>query len=206
MSSAPRPRVVASVAGLAVLALGAGFFFLTRGQESSSAAPVTAQELVKRAAAKRNTPARTAPKPAAKRPVRAAAKPQHGPGEGARGSREVPPTQKRMPKVVTKDGLPSSIASALQSREVVVVSLYAPNLPLDDMALQEARTGAAAVGAGFVALNVLNESQARPLAELLGTLEDPAVLVFKRPGDVYLRLPGFADQQTVAQAAANAAL
>jgi hypothetical protein len=194
MSSAPRPRVVASVAGLAVLALGAGFFFLTRGQESSSAAPVTAQELVRRAAAKRNTPA-------AKRPVRAAPKP-------VRPAKTVPrkPVRKVVPKVVTKEGLPSSIASALQRREVVVVSLYAPNLALDDMALQEARAGAAAVDAGFVALNVLNESQSRPLAQLFGTLEDPAVLVFKRPGDVILRLPGFADQQTVAQAAANAAL
>lgn len=191
MSSAPRPRVVASVAGLAALALGAGFFFLTRGQESSTASPVTAQQLVQRAAAKRKTAPKATPKP-----VRT---PKKAPAPRK-------PVRKPAPKVVTKDGLPSSIASALQRREVVVVSLYAPNLPLDDMALQEARAGASAVGAGFVALNVLNESQARPLAELLGSLEDPAVLVFKRPGDVFLRLTGYADQQTVAQAAANAAL
>ncbi|HYZ18575.1 MAG TPA: PASTA domain-containing protein [Gaiellaceae bacterium] len=37
-------------------------------------------------------------KPAAKRPVRAGAKRQHGPGEGARGNREVPPTRKNVPK------------------------------------------------------------------------------------------------------------
>jgi hypothetical protein len=179
------------VAGLAALALGAGFFFLTRGQESSTASPVTAQQLVQRAAAKRKTAPKATPKP-----VRT---PKKAPAPRK-------PVRKPAPKVVTKDGLPSSIASALQRREVVVVSLYAPNLPLDDMALQEARAGASAVGAGFVALNVLNESQARPLAELLGSLEDPAVLVFKRPGDVFLRLTGYADQQTVAQAAANAAL
>jgi hypothetical protein len=187
MSSAPRPRVVAAVAGLAVLALGAGFFFLTRGQESSTAAPVTAQELVQRAAAKRKTPARVAPK--AKRTPKPAA------------------ARRPMPKpkpAVAPNGLPSAISSALHRNEVVVVSLYAPDLPLDDIALQEARAGAAAAGAGFVALNVLNESQARPLAQKLGVLEDPAVLVFKGEGDLFVRLTGFADQQTVAQAATNA--
>jgi hypothetical protein len=186
MSSAPRLRVVAAVAGLAVLALGAGFFFLTRGQESSTAAPVTAQELVQRAAAKRGAPANVAPK-AVRAPKRTT-------------------VRKPAPKPVAPNGLPSSIASALQGNEVVVVSLYAPDLPLDDMALQEARAGATAAGAGFVALNVLNESQSRPLAEKLGLLEDPAVLVFKGGGDLFVRLTGFADQQTVAQAATNAGL
>ena len=186
MSSAPRLRVVAAVAGLAVLALGAGFFLLTRGQESSTAAPVTAQELVQRAAAKRKAPAKAAPK-AVRTPKRTAAR-------------------KPAPKPVNPNGLPSSIASALGRNDVVVVSLYAPDLPLDDMALQEARAGAAAAGAGFVALNVLNESQSRPLAQKLGLLEDPAVLVFEGEGDLFVRLTGFADQQTVAQAATNAGL
>lgn len=190
MSSAPRLRVVAAVAGLAVLALGAGFFFLTRGQESSTAAPVTAQELVQRAAAKRGAPAKVAPK-AVRAPKRTTVR---------------KPAPKPAPKPVAPNGLPSSIASALQWNEVVVVSLYAPDLPLDDMALQEARAGATAAGAGFVALNVLNESQSRPLAEKLGLLEDPAVLVFKGGGDLFVRLTGFADQQTVAQAATNAGL
>lgn len=189
MSSAPRLRVVASVAGLAVLALGAGFFFLTRGQESSTASPLTAQELVKRAAAKR-APAKVAPK-AVRTPKRAPAR---------------KPTPKPAPKPAVQNGLPSSIAAALQRNEVVVVSLYAPDLPLDDLALQEARAGAAAAGAGFVALNVLNESQSRPLAQKLGLLEDPAVLVFKGQGDLFVRLTGFADKQTVAQAATNAGL
>jgi hypothetical protein len=183
MSSTPRLRVVASVAGLALLALGAGFFVLTRGQESSTAAPaLSAEELRQRAAAKGNTKA-VKPKVARKKP--AARKPAPQPAA---------------------NGLPSSVASALQRRGVVVVALYAPNLPLDDMALQEARAGAAAAGAGFVPLNVLNESQARPLTELLGVLEDPSVLVFRRPGEMFLRLTGFADQQTVAQAARNARL
>lgn len=182
------------MAGLAVLALGAGFFFLTRGQESSTAAPnLSAQALVERARAKGNTSQK-----AAKKPVRSAAKPK----AAAR------PKPKRKPKATraATNGLPSSVAAALRHSRVVVVSLYAPDLPLDDMALREARAGAASVGAEFVALNVLNESQSRPLTEKLGLLEDPGVLVFKRPGDLFVRLTGFADQQTVAQAARNAAL
>ncbi len=73
------------------------------------------------------------------------------------------------------------------------------------MSVAEARAGASAAGVGFVALNVNQESQSRPLTKLLGVLEDPGVLVFRRPGDVFLRLSGYADQQTVAQAARNAA-
>lgn len=190
MSSAPRVRVVALAAGLAVLALGAGFFVLTRGQESSTAAPqLSAQALVKRAAAKRKAAGKTAPKSKPSAPKHTLA-----------------PTPKRAPKPVETNGLPSSIASALERQEVVVVTLYAPDVPLDDMALREARAGAASVGAGFVALNVLNESQSKPLTELLGLLEDPAVLVFRRPDKLVLRISGYADQQSVAQAARNAAL
>jgi hypothetical protein len=194
MSSAPRPRVVAPVAGLAVLALGAGYFFLTRGQESSTAAPkLSPQALVQRAHAKGNTSRKAAKKPA--RP--AAPKPKAKVATRPKPKPAAPPNP---------NGLPTSVAAALIRSNVVVVSLYAPDLPLDDMALREARAGAASVGAGFVALNVLNESQSRPLTEKLGLLEDPAVLVFKRPGEVFVRLTGFADQQTVAQAARNAAL
>lgn len=188
MSSSPRLSVVAPAAGLCVLALGAGFFFMSGGQEASQASPgLTSQQLVQRAAAKRKAvPAkRAAPKPAARK---IAAKPKP----------KVDPT--------LAPGLPSSVAAAFSGRKVVVVSLYAPDVPLDEMAVAEARAGAAAAGAGFVALSVVNESQARPLTKLLGVLEDPGVLVFKRPGELFLRVSGFADEQTVAQAARNAGL
>ena len=59
-------------------------------------------------------------------------------------------------------------------------------------------------GAGFVALNVLEEKTAKPLLDELGTLEDPSLLVVKRPGEIALRMSGFVDRDTVAQAAANA--
>ena len=38
----------------------------------------------------------------------------------------------------------------------------------------------------------------------LGVLPDPALLVFRRPGDLVFRVNGFADRATVAQAAVNA--
>ena len=74
------------------------------------------------------------------------------------------------------------------------------------MAMREARAGAAAAGVGFVALNVLNESQSRPLTRQLGVLEDPAVLVYRRPSELVVRFSGFADKQTILQAARNAGL
>jgi hypothetical protein len=176
------------VAGLCVLALGAGFFFMSRGQESSQAATgLSTQQLVQRAAAKRKT---VSTKKAA---VKTTAP-----------KRSVKPKPTRIDRTLNA-GLPSTISSAFWGRKVVVVALHAPDVPLDQMAVAEARAGASAAGVGFVALNVLHESQARPLTKLLGVLEDPAVLVFRRPGDLFLRLSGYADQQTVAQAARNAA-
>jgi hypothetical protein len=190
MSSSPRLSVVAPAAGLCVLALGAGFFFMSRGQESSQAATgLSTQQLVQRAAAKRKTV--STKKAAAKTtaPKRSAA----------------PKPKPRIDRTLNA-GLPSTISAAFWGRKVVVVALYAPDVPLDEMAVAEARAGASAAGVGFVALNVLQESQGRPLTKLLGVLEDPGVLVFRRPGDLFLRLSGYADQQTVAQAARNAAL
>jgi hypothetical protein len=190
MSSSPRLTVVAPAAGLCVLALGAGFFFMSRGQESSQAATgLSAQQLVQRAAANRK--ATVSPKKAAAKTT------------APKRSVAPKPKPKRIDRTLNA-GLPSTISSAFWGRKVVVVALYAPDVPLDQMAVAEARAGASAAGVGFVALNVLHESQARPLTKLLGVLEDPGVLVFRRPGDLFLRLSGYADQQTVAQAAKNA--
>jgi thiol:disulfide interchange protein len=183
MSSTPRVRVLGIAAGLAVLALAAGFLLLSRGQASSSAATThTVIPLSKRAPAKAKKHA-AKPKPAPRKPP--AKKPK--------------PTE-------SKNGLPGALAAALTRNQVVVVSLYAPDVALDDTAMREARAGAAAAGVGFVALDVLNESQSRPLTKLLGVLEDPTVLVFRRPDKLVVRLTGFADMQTVLQAARNAGL
>jgi hypothetical protein len=183
MSSTPRFRVIGLAAGLAALALAAGFFVLSRGQASSSAAvPHKVVPLSKRA----KTKVKRAAKPAARKPA------AHKPAA---------------PKpAVAENGLPSALASALLRDRVVVVSLFAPNVELDDVAMREAKAGAADAGVGFVAVNVLEESQSRPLTKLLGVLEDPAVLVFRSPSELVTRFSGFADKQTVFQAARNAGL
>jgi hypothetical protein len=111
------------------------------------------------------------------------------------------------------DGMPSALALALRSRSVVVVSLYTPDSSVDAMATEEARHGALAADAAFVAFNVADEKVVSPLSSVLTgaptpadrVLDGPAVLVFVRPNSLFVRLNGFADRDTVAQAAANAA-
>ena len=111
--------------------------------------------------------------------------------------------EKRGP--VAPNGLPWSIADALKKHEVVVVSLVAPQPAVDALSAAEAGAGAKLARAGFVRVNVFSQAQARPLVEKLGVLKNPSVLVFNRSGELRVRLDGFADRQTVAQAAANAA-
>jgi hypothetical protein len=111
------------------------------------------------------------------------------------------------------DGMPGSLALALRAHSVVVVSLYIPGASVDTMATEEARHGAALAGAGFVSFNVADEKVVSPLSSLLTgaatpadrVLDGPAVLVFERPKTLFVRFNGFADRDTVAQAAANAA-
>jgi hypothetical protein len=105
---------------------------------------------------------------------------------------------------VDANGLPRVLSTALAGNRVVVVGLHDPDSALDQMALAEARSGARAAGAGFVAINVFAEAQSRPLLQLLGALENPGILVYRRPDVLFARMSGFADSETVAQAAANA--
>ena len=82
--------------------------------------------------------------------------------------------------------MPSALALALRSHSVVVVSLYTPDSSVDAMATDEARHGALAAHAGFVAFNVADEKIVSPLSSLLTgaptpadrVLDGPAVLVF----------------------------
>lgn len=114
------------------------------------------------------------------------------------------PTEAPKGDPVDANGLPLVLAQALRKHPVTVVALYDPSSAIDEMALAEARAGAAAVKAGFLALNIRNEPQVRPLAQLLGVLESPSVLVYERPNTLFVRLNGFSDRETVAQAAVNA--
>src|SRR5262245_42770703 len=107
--------------------------------------------------------------------------------------------------VALKAGLPAPLARALGRHGVVVVSLYNPYSEVDGIAFAEARAGASLAGAGFVPLNVLSRAQVGKLTEMLGVLPDPGVLVYTRPSTLSIRLGGFSDKETVAQAAHTAA-
>lgn len=114
------------------------------------------------------------------------------------------PVAKPAAEPAKDDGLPKVLSAALAKNRVVVVGLYDPESAVDRISLEEARAGAKDVGAGFVAINVFAEAQSRPLVELLGALENPGILVYRKPNTLFARISGFADSETVAQAAANA--
>ena len=186
-----RVRMFAAAGLVAVLALAGGLLFLSRGQSATPAAVKQIKPLhpVKH---HRHAPARAKTKTKATTKHRVAA-------------------AKKLPAVI--DGMPAALALALRSNSVVVVALYAPDSSVDAMARDETRQGAAAAGAGFVALDVSNEKVAAPLTSLLTggataadrVLDDPAVLVFQAPRTLFVRLNGWTDRDTVAQAATNAA-
>jgi hypothetical protein len=179
-----RARIFAAAGVTAVIALGAGFLLLGHGSSAPAAVPtIKPLHPVKHHV-------RQAPK---QKPKQVAAK-----------------KKRSTPSVI--DGMPASLALALRTNPVVVVSLYAPKSSVDQFALDEARQGASSAGAGFVALNVADEKVAAPLTSLLTggataadrVLDDPAVLVFQAPRTLFVRLNGYNDRETVAQAATNA--
>jgi hypothetical protein len=108
-------------------------------------------------------------------------------------------------KAARAAGLPEAVAQALGRNSTVVVSLYDPYSQVDGIAYAEAKAGAALAGVGFVPVSVLSQPQVGKLTEKLGLLPDPGILVYVRPGALAAKIGGFADKETVAQAAQNAA-
>jgi hypothetical protein len=96
------------------------------------------------------------------------------------------------------------LAGALEENKVVVVLFYAPGSAYDTIQAREARAGAALGGAGFLAVDVSKDGQVASVATAFQVRDAPAILVVKRGFRVAVRINGFADRQTVAQAAANA--
>jgi hypothetical protein len=96
------------------------------------------------------------------------------------------------------------LAGALDENKVVVVLFYAPGSSYDTIQAREARAGAAAAGAGFLAVDVSKDRQVSSLAAAFAVRDAPAILVVKRSFRVAVRIHGYADRETVAQAAANA--
>ncbi len=181
----PRVRALVIVGVLALAAAGAGLMVLGRAQGSTDTPPE---------AQPREIP-KTAPAPAAPAPAAPAAPATSAP-DGTPAPAGAP--------AASPDQLPVAIQQALASNHVVVVSLYDPNAKIDDTALREASAGAQLAGTSFVPIDVTKDEVAALNAHY-GVIQDPAVLVLRPPGDLVVRIDGFADRDTVAQAAANAA-
>ena len=203
-------RIFAAVGGLAALALGAWFFFLGGLSHAASTEPAKVIKPLyggKKASAvpaptsKPKAPAQTAPK--AKAPVKAKA----APSTPASKPKPAPkPTSKpAASRVPNPERLPLAVARALTRNAVVVVSLYNPEAKIDRISLAEARAGARRADVGFVALDVLDRRASEALTRKLGVLSAPAFFLYRRPGDLVMRVDGFADRDLVAQAARNAA-
>jgi hypothetical protein len=191
----PPVRYAVLLGLLAAVLIGGGTTMLGRGEpeavphainphpfgtKTKPAAPAAAKTQAKKAA-----PAKKAATP--QRPVRQA------------------PLKASAVKAALAAGLPAPLARALGQHQTVVVSLYNPYSRVDAIAFAEARAGAGLAGAGFVPLNVLSKAHVQKLTEQLGLLPNPGVLVYVRPANLAARISGFADKETVAQAAQNAA-
>ena len=186
-----RTRVFA-LAGLgAIVLLGGGFLLLGRGS-SSAATPRVIKPLHPRRHSTAHVPLGP---PKLKNARNSPAKPAH---LGARSA--------------IVDGVPMALSAALAKHPVVVVSLVAKGSAVDAMAAREADAGARSVGAGYVAIDVAQNQEISALATLVASsaspqdrlLDDPALLVFQRPHTLFVRINGYLDAATVAQAAANA--
>jgi hypothetical protein len=194
-------RALAPVIALAVLGGIVASFMVYRTLPSGAESALPVKSLAKKPPVQKPvTKAKAKPKAAAAKPaVKPKTKPVAVPTARVRKPVEPP---KGDP--VDENGLPLVLARTLAKHPVTVVALYDPAAAIDAMALAEARAGAAEVKAGFLALSIRSEPHVRPLAQLLGVLESPSVLVYERPNTLFVRLNGFSDRETIAQAAANA--
>jgi hypothetical protein len=192
-----RLRVPALV-GLGALVLGLGGFLVLGHGSSWSAAPVHAIK----------------PLHPVKKHVRAKARTPLAPPKislAAKATAKAKVPKQRKPAVIA--GVPTQLALALRQHSVVVVALVTPKSTVDQLTQAEAKAGAAGAHAGFVTVDVSNNAQVAALSALVGSnadpqnrlLDAPAVLVFQRPQSLYVRLNGYADADTIQQAAVNAA-
>jgi hypothetical protein len=172
----PRARLLAIIAVLTVAAAAAGLMTLSRLHHTAS-------------------PSSAGSTPPAARPVNAPATAHSRPSSARHAGAGAPAR--------TEPGLPAQVVQQLAAGHVVVVSLYDPSTKLDGTATAEASAGAALAHAAFVPVNVTG-SEVDGLNRRFGVIQDPAVLVLRPPGDLIVRIDGFADRDTVAQAANNA--
>lgn len=208
LAVSPAVKIFALVGVLGALVLGLGMMLMggeTEAEPAAIALPTKKQGVLdaparaKKVAAQANA---AAAKKAAVTPAKA--KPAAKPAAPAKAAK--PAVAKPAVRLIATNGLPNSIMVSLRSHNVVVVSLWGTGGKIDAMSRDEAAAGAAAVGAGFVSLNVLASGrEAEALTLKLGTmLRAPTVLLFTSGGKLANTLEGFRDRETVAQSALNA--
>jgi hypothetical protein len=173
------PLLIVAVAGLAFVKFGFGALGL---------GPDTPEPV----AASANAPSSSA-KP----------KPADPAGTGATETQPATATEAPAAPVDTSGGT-EALTAALSESKVVVLVLYSPDGNVDTLVTGEARLAAQDVGAGFVAVNAAKEKMVGDLALTYDLRETPAVLIFTRGPELKTKLVGWADRETVAQAAQDA--
>ena len=193
LTVSPQIKILALVGLLAAVGLAASMFVLGGSSKKTPAAV--------------HTPVRHATKPPAAVHTKAPAKhvTKAHTVSHAKVHKKTKPAGFRGNAVYAQ--LPKPLQWQLAHHKVVVVSFYNPSSNVDAISVAEAHAGATDAGAGFLLVSVLDNKVAGILTALLpggGLLPDPGVIFYRAPGDVALRLDGFADRASVAQAATNA--
>jgi hypothetical protein len=177
-------RLVALIAVVAVLGVGMFIFTTTR---SGSASSTSEPQLLHKSIGHRHKPVvhRTAPTHATHTRTHVKANPVHR-------------------TALAPSGLPWSVQDALAHNSVVVVAVVTPKVPVDTLALAEAKAGASSAKAGFVQVNAYKQSQIGPFASVITVSANPAILVMRAPKAVTIQVPGYADRQSIEQAVDDA--
>jgi hypothetical protein len=200
----PQIRILAVVGLLAAVGLGASLLVFGHGSAKTAGRAATTHATVR--SSKPVTPAHTTPRTHST-PAKATAAAKHTAKTHVASRTQATKTKPagfRGNRVYAN--LPRPLQWELAHHKVVVVSLYNPSSDVDAISVAEAHAGAIDAGAGFLLVSVLDNKVAGILTALLpggGLLPDPGVLVYRAPGDIAIRLDGFADRASVAQAATN---
>lgn len=191
----PRARLLLVVALVLALA-GAAMMAYTRLHKADDSSSVSVQP----------APHASKPQPVAPRSAspKAAAPKQRAATHPAVKPKATPRPKATAPAPSPVDQLPAAVRRALAADRIVVVALYDPKAKIDGTALREARAGARLAGSSFVPIDVRKKA-VDSLNAKYGVVQDPALLVLRPPGDLVVRIDGFADRDTVAQAAVDAA-
>ena len=132
----------------------------------------------------------------------AAALPSATPSKQPARSKAAP--AKKAPRSTETANALTPLQQELKQHRAVVVLFYTPGASLDELTTLEARAGADAADAGFLAVDVSSETAVAALAAEHELRAAPGILVVTRGPEVAVRFDGFEDRETIAQAAANA--